>query len=390
MAFHFTGTQLRVVQKFCRERRNKDALGQARFIILEHILPNTEQFIALLKAGGADIFAIFAKPYSIDKTVLNRMASQYRVLCHTYDELEDSRRQIIDGVIREALILSRSDGRAVIIIDVGGYFAEPVVRLQKTDDLELLAGIVEDTIFGHNRYTDAIANIKIPIFSVARSVLKEIEARFVGREAVVAAEFVLRNIGVMLSGRHALILGYGMIGSSVARSLRAHDVDVSVYDKTDHRNLQAYIDGFNIYPKRQVIARADIIFSATAATALSFNEIEECKDGVILVSVGSRDSEFDVRSLKDQAVANDKLSEHLTEYRLSNSRAIRVIKDGTAINFLLGSLPSEVVDLVFAEIVLCAMLILTKQADYPAGVIYTAREEGLDKISLEWLRHVNN
>lgn len=281
MAFHFTGTQLRVVRRFTREKRNKDVLSKLRLVVLEHLLPTTEQFIGLLRDGGADIFAIFGKPYSVDQAVFNRLTVQHRVLTHTYDDLEDSGRGIIDEVIKAALVRSKDDGRKVLLIDVGGYFAAPILRLQEAnEDLNLLAGIVEDTTFGHNRYLEAASKLSVPVFSVARSPLKEIEARFVGRDAVIAADSVLRNIGVMLSGRHALVLGYGMIGSSVARSLRANDLDVSVHDKLDHKNLQAYIDGFNIFPKRQLLGKADIIFSATAAQALSYSEIEECKDGV--------------------------------------------------------------------------------------------------------------
>ena len=285
------------------------------------------------------------------------------MLTDTYDHLEDPAHRIIDEVIKEALAKSKHDRRKVLLIDVGGYFAEPVLRLQEAkEDLNLLAGIVEDTTFGHNRYLATVSKLNVPVFSVARSPLKEIEARFVGRDAVIAADAVLRNIGVMLSGRHALVLGYGMIGSNVARSLRANDLDV-----------EAYIDGFNIFPKRLIIGRADIIFSAAAAQSLSYSEIEECKDGVVLASVGSKESEFDVRSVKEQALSQHKLSDHLVEYRLSNSRAIRVIKDGTALNFILPSLPVEILDLIFSEIFLSMMLIVRRPQEYPPGHLHTVR-----------------
>lgn len=66
-----------------------------------------------------------------------------------------------------------------------------------------------------------------------------------------------------------------------------------------------------------------------------------------------------------------------------------VIKDGTAVNFLLPSLPVEVLDLVFAEILICVMLLLKRQPQYPPGVVYDAADTFLNSISKDWLRFVN-
>src|SRR6476469_4752053 len=53
----------------------------------------------------------------------------------------------------------------------------------------------------------------------------------------------------------------------------------------------------------------------------------------------SRDTEFDIKTLQEQAVSSQKLGSHLVEYSLSNSHVIRVMQDGTAVNFILPSLP---------------------------------------------------
>jgi len=340
MAFHFRGTQLRVVRKYALEGRNKSALKKSRFILIEHILPTTEQFIKHLMEAGSEIHAIFAKPYSIDENVYQRLELlNLTIYKESYDDLEDPDKGIIDDAILSAVSKSKEDGKSIILVDVGGYFAEPVMRLQgilqEKGELQYISGIVEDTTFGHNRYIFRKSDLKVPIFSVARSLLKEIEARYVGRDAVISADNVLRECGIMLSNRKALVIGYGMIGSNVARWLRSNDLLVSVYDKSDQKNLQAYTDGFQIYPKRQLIKQVDIIFAATADKALTFPEIEECKDGVILASVGSKDTEFDVKSLKEQASDEEKLGPYIHEYNLQNSRSIRVIKEGTAINFII-------------------------------------------------------
>ena len=275
-----------------------------------------------------------------------------------------------------------------MILEVGGYFAQALARMPAENAL-YISGVVEDTTFGHNRYKASVTNIAVPVFSVARSALKEIEARFVGRDAVAAMDYVLRRLGVAVAGRNALVIGYGMIGSNVARSLRTQDLNVHVYDKHDYRNLRAFIDGFDIHKKRKLMEGADIIFAATADQALSWDEIEECKTNVILASVGSKDTEFDVATLKEQAVAAERISDHIVKYRLSNSKNIMLVKDGTAVNFILPSLPVEVLDLVFSEIFICLMLLLKRQPRYTPGVLYESADTFLNEIAKDWLRSVN-
>ena len=337
--------------------------------------------------AGAEVFSLLAKPYSIDEEVAQRMEkSGLSVIRKSYKELDEP--GFLDELLATAIEKTKHDGKQIVILEVGGYFAAPLSRIS-LEAAQFISGVVEDTTFGHNRYAKLIDKIPVPVFSVARSALKEIEARYVGIDAVAAVEFVLRDLGVSISGRNALVIGYGMIGSNVARALRRHDLNVSVYDKHDYKNLRAFVDGFSVNSKRKLIENADIVFAATADCALAWPEIEESKDNVILASVGSRDSEFEVAVLKEQALAESSISKHIKKYILSNSKSIMVVRDGTAVNFLLPSLPVEILDLVFSEILLCVMLLLKRQPVYPPGTLYVAPDTYLNSISEDWLRIVN-
>jgi adenosylhomocysteinase len=388
MAYLLDHTQLRVVHKYACQQRNKTTLANTRLILLEHILPTTEEFIYQVMNSGIEVFAVLGKPYSIDEKVAERLKIRgINVIRKSYRELDET--NFLDELLTEALERSKKDQKEILIVEVGGYFAKPLTKLEP-DAAQLIAGVVEDTTFGHNRYLKVIQDVPVPVFSVARSALKEIEARFVGRDAVAAIETVLRARGVSLAGRNALVIGYGMIGCNVARALQNHDIKVHVYDKHDFKNLRAYIDGFAIHKKRELIKSADLIFAATADQALSWEEIEECKDNAILASVGSRDTEFDIATLKEQSWKSETISPDIQRFTLPNSRNILVVRDGTAVNFLLPSLPVEVLDLVFAEVFLCMMLLLKKQKQYPPGELYQAPDTYLNEISNDWLRNVNS
>jgi len=337
---------------------------------------------------GADVFSLIAKPYSIDeKVMINLKSKEILIIEESYETLETS--EVLSKLIEKAVAKSKEDGKQIIILDVGGYFALPLSKINKEAE-KYIAGVVEDTTFGHNRYLEHSKNVRVPIYSVARSNLKEIEARFVGRDAVYSMDYVLRQVGVTISGRNALVIGYGMIGKNVARTLKSADLNVYVYDKHDHKNLHAFIDGYHIHKKRELLKQADIIFSATGDPngAISFKELEETKDNVILASGGSRDSEFDIKTLKEQANREKPFGAQLVEYRLPHSRHVIVAKSGTAVNFILPSLPIELLDLVFSEILLCALLLL-KDNEHKMKVVNVSPDNFLDEVALDWLRFVN-
>jgi adenosylhomocysteinase len=389
MPYHLDDFQLRVVRRYSRQAPNQKLLSACRFIILEHVLPTTAEFVDHLKAAGAEIFQFLGKPFSVDPTTLARLReADIPVDVRPYQELETT--DYLDQLIAQAVERCAADGRELVFIDVGGYFSAPLQRLD-AEAPQYIAGVVEDTTFGHNRYVRDVANLAVPVLSVARSGLKWVEGRFVGRDAVAAMERILRDQGIALAGRRALVIGYGMIGSNVARALRSQDVNVSVYDILDYRNLQAFVDGFEVNMKSELTRHADIIFAATAAQALNVDEIEGCKDDVILASVGSRDTEFDVAALRDQAVHVTQIGEHLERFALQNTKQIVLANRGAAVNFTLPSLPIEILDLVFAEILVGVLRLLHDQAEerLQRGFLHESEETTLSHIAKDWLRDIN-
>lgn len=391
-------SQLKVCGSYLRQERNKLVLRDSRVIILEHILPTTEMLVYHLIDAGAEIFAIVAKPYSIDSSVLKRLKeNEFRLIENSYAELENT--SILQDLLKEAINLSKNDNKKILIVDVVGYFSIPLTQLTPGDENHF-AGVVEDTTFGHNRYLSTASKIPIPIISVARSRLKEIEAHFVGRDGVQALDQISRKLGISITGKHAVVIGYGMIGKNVARSLRAHDMRASVYDIRDHRNLKAFMMGFNVNKKAELLRTADIVYAATGWSsypepemrkpALSIDDIlDRVKNNAILVSVGSKNNEFDMERLVELAQYSKQLGHDTVRYKLPNDKVINVVKEGTAVNFILPSIPVGILDLVFAEIVLSLIFLLKKTGDFQMGVVNITEEKYLSFISKDWLRFTN-
>jgi len=134
--YHLHEVHLRVVHKYLRERRNS-AIGNARFLVLEHLLPTTAEFVRLIREAGGDIHALIAKPYSIDPSTLAALEAEgFPIISESYATLEAG---FLDGILSDVIAKSREDGLQIIVIDVGGYFADPLMRLS-LDDVPLFAG----------------------------------------------------------------------------------------------------------------------------------------------------------------------------------------------------------------------------------------------------------
>lgn len=401
--YHFKDTKLWVVKEMTDHEENAAELQNARAVILGHVLPTTKEFIRLLLDAGMDIHTLIAKPYSVNGPVFEQLEDMgVNIVKKPYETLDET--DFLLDLLESACTRSADDGRQIVLFDIGGYFARPLGKLDPSA-AQHIVGVVEDTTFGHNRYLTALTlsdPFPVPIYSVARSDLKEIEARFVGRDAVQAADKMLRDVGITMTGRNALVIGYGMIGRNVARTLRNYDLNVYVYDLEDRKLARAFVDGFHIHTKKALIPQADIIFSATGSEALhgrsamSLEDIQECKSNAILASVGSRASEFDIAAMERASSSKRDLGEYLTEYSVM-SKPVIVANHGTAVNFILPSIPVEVLDLVFAEMLQCALCLLKAPTEsspcaptgLAAGRIHILPSVALDRIAKSWNRRVN-
>jgi len=180
-----------------------------------------------------------------------------------------------------------------------------------------------------------------------------------------------------------------MIGKNIALAAARRQVRVSVYDQRDHRKLAAFCRGFRVHKKHELIKCADIIFSATGTAAISLDDILMCKDGVVLASAGFKDIEFDVHSLRDYATDMVQLSAHVERFLLPSGKAVYVVERGSPVNFLVQSVPSEVIDLVYSEM-LGAIFLLKCPDHYSPRVLHETDEKNLSIVAKDWLRDINH
>lgn len=227
-----------------------------------------------------------------------------------------------------------------IIIDIGGYFAATLIPISNDAELnDRLLGIVEDTENGHQKYHEVIQQSKIPVFSVARSELKRTEDYNVGKSIVEAADTIFRIGAHTITERMSCIgvIGHGKIGKSIAEHLRMKNVrEILICEQDAIIQMQASGLTFQLVDKTQLLRRSDAIFCATGMRGIGQDDFLQMKDNVYIASCTSREDEFDLKWLEQNAEINRKT--YITQYQITDSQGqlkhINMMHNGDAVNFV--------------------------------------------------------
>ena len=260
-----------------------------RAVVVQHLVPNTLPFISALSSIFESI-TLIPKPNSINENVRRLIIDQFPRLT-----VADVRRTDLHNQDVLNQLLFNVGSHKTIIFDMGGYFA-PIQILNRIIEYNCVLGIIEDTQNGHLRYEESwrntVKSTSICYFSVANSPLKETEDYLVGTSIVFSAEERMRNFGESLHNKTIGVLGYGKIGRSIAHALKHHTPDVSVYDQSSVRAVQALAHGLLVEKRVSLLKKSSVIFCATGNKSIHRTDLHLLRDRTALVSCTSRDDEF--------------------------------------------------------------------------------------------------
>lgn len=303
-------------------------------ILVHHLNEFALPFIESL-TEGYKVRKIVGIPYSAVQSVVNELCNDFEVVVP--DSLGD-----IKEIVRKEVLSSKEN---VIIEEIGGYTSGIAEILDKRANV---LGIVEDTNQGHWLWEKAILK-RLPVISIAQSKLKRVEDSYVARAIIYNTErFLEENNLPSLEDQRILLLGYGNLGSHVAGYLEGHCKSLIVYD-TDPIRLISASGKHRVSPS---FSKADIVLAVTGNPnhSIKINDIEGLKSGVFLVSGTSKRVEFDLEAFENHAYKVE-YGEDVWTYFIKNRR-IEVVNKGEPINWRYSSsLPSKILDLVYASIV---------------------------------------
>ena len=358
----------RIIGRFPADR-------SAASIVITHLLPERPCFLNAVDAL-APIRAVLPKPKSICEATLSEIRAHLPV-----DSL--NRNKFADPESAVEYLEEVAAGERLVLLDVGGYFAPSLEEISSRFS-GTVCGVVEDTENGLHRYHE-LDKLPCPVFSVARSPLKEPEDLLVGHSVVFSAEALVRARGDILAGRDACVIGFGKLGQAIARMLQNKSLRVTVYDDDHVKMVQALAHGFRTAPNRtEAIRGAGLVVCATGNLSLRQEDFSAVSNGAYLASVTSSDDELELSAL-DGLYRRIRSGPHLTRYA-TTGHYFYVMADGNAVNFLHGASVGAFIHLVQAEI-LAAMSLLTHQEhDNTIQEIDTSARQS---IATTWLDYFN-
>jgi adenosylhomocysteinase len=245
-----------------------------------------------------------------------------------------------------------------------------------------IGGVSEETTTGvHRLYQMADrGELPFPAINVNDSVTKSKFDNLYGcRESLVDA--IRRGTDVMLSGKVAVVLGYGDVGKGSAASLRNGGARVIVTEIDPICALQAAMEGYEVQTMDDVADRGDIFVTATGnKDVLTVEHMRRMKNNAIVANIGHFDSEIQISGLRNYRW--DKIKDQVHHVEFPDGKKIIVLSEGRLVN--LGNAtghPSFVMSASFTNQTLAQLELWTNGAAYGKQV-YTLPKHLDEKVAM--------
>jgi adenosylhomocysteinase len=191
----------------------------------------------------------------------------------------------------------------------------------------------------------------------------------------------------MMSGKVAMVAGFGDVGKGSAASLRQAGCRVMVSEIDPICALQAAMEGYEVVTMEEAAPKADIFVTATGNYhVITHAHMKAMKNNAIVCNIGHFDNEIDIASLKQYKW--DNIKPQVDHIIFPDGKRIILLAEGRLVN--LGCAtghPSYVMSSSFANQVLAQIELYGNNAAYPVGVYILPKQldEKVARLQLEKL-----
>ena len=246
---------------------------------------------------------------------------------------------------------------------------------------ENIRGVTEETTTGvHRLYHMAKqGRLLFPAINVNDSVTKSKFDNLYGcRESLV--DGIRRATDVMMSGKVAVVCGFGEVGKGSAASLRNAGARVMVTEIDPICALQAAMEGYQVVTMETAAPIGDIFVTATGnVDVITLDHMRHMKDRAIVCNIGHFDSEIQIGAL--QNLKWQEIKPQVDEVEFPDGKRIIVLAKGRLVN--LGCAtghPSFVMSTSFTNQVLAQLELWTNPGKYQRQV-YTLPKQLDEKVA---------
>ena len=228
-------------------------------------------------------------------------------------------------------IEGKKDWKPNMILDDGGDLTALMHKDYK-DLMKDVKGLSEETTTGvlALKKMEKDGTLLVPAINVNDSVTKSKFDNLYGcRESLV--DGIKRATDVMMSGKVAIVAGFGDVGKGSAASLRQSGARVMITETDPICALQAAMEGYEVVTMDDMISCADIVVTATGnKDIVTADHMREMKDRAILCNIGHFDNEIQVEALKNYRW--DEIKPQVHEITLPSKKRIILLAEGRLVN----------------------------------------------------------
>ncbi len=347
--------------------RDEQPLEGAKIMGCIHMTIQTAVLIETLIDLGAEVRWSSCNIFSTQDHAAAAIAAEGIPVFAWKGETEEEYEWCLDQTINE----NGKPWEANMILDDGG---DLTVKIHK-EYPEMLAnihGISEETTTGVKRLIEMLEKneLKAPAINVNDSITKSKNDNKYGcRHGLDDA--IKRGTDMLLSGKKALVIGYGDVGKGSAESLSQQKMIVDVTEVDPICAMQACFDGYSLVSAykdgnvtkhgknidKELLKKYDLVVTTTGnVNVLDKNMLIELKSGCVVCNIGHFDNEIDVQYLRKFDWYQIKPGVHKVIRGKDNY--LILLGEGRLVNLALATgHPSRVMDGSFCNQVLAQILL---------------------------------
>ena len=308
------------------EYQGRKPLDGAKIIGCLHMTIQTAVLIETLTKLGADVrwssCNIFSTQDHAAAAIAKAGIPVYAWKGETEEEYWWCIRQTIEG---------KKNWKPNMLLDDGGDLTA-LMHKEYKELLKDIKGVSEETTTGIKalKKMEHSGELLVPAINVNDSVTKSKFDNLYGcRESLV--DGIRRATDVMMSGKVAIVAGFGDVGKGSAASLRQSGARVMVTEADPICALQASMEGYEVVLMDEAIEKADIVVTATGnKDIVTADHMRKMKDRAILCNIGHFDNEIQVDALRNYKWTEIKPQVH--EIEMNDKKRIILLAEGRLVN----------------------------------------------------------
>ena len=292
-----------------RKYAGEQPLKGAKILGCIHMTIQTAVLIETLTALGAEVRWSSCNIFSTQDQAAAAIAAAGIPVFAWKGETEEE----YEWCIEQTILKDGQPWDANMILDDGGDLTQ-ILHDKYPQVLERVHGVTEETTTGVHRLQDMLkkGTLKIPAINVNDSVTKSKNDNKYGcRHSLNDA--IKRGTDHLLSGKQALVVGYGDVGKGSAQSLRQEGMIVKVSEIDPICAMQACMDGFELVSPylngindgtdacidTALLGKIDLIVTTTGnANVCDAGMLKALKKRAVVCNIGHFDNEIDTAFMR--------------------------------------------------------------------------------------------